>query len=50
MFSYQRGALPGSPANAATSARGRAISIQVVTSTGIRRPYLLELLGRRRGP
>src|SRR5215208_5462606 len=33
MFSYQRVALSGSHANAATSARGRAISISVTTST-----------------
>jgi len=35
MFSYQRVALSGSHAKAATSARGRAISIRVSTSTAI---------------
>jgi hypothetical protein len=35
MFSYQRGALYGSAANAATSRRGRWISISVRTSTDI---------------
>src|SRR3954470_9579409 len=33
MFAYQSGALPGSPANAATSATGRRITVSVSTST-----------------
>jgi hypothetical protein len=37
MFSYHSGALSGSAAYAATSERGRAISISVSTSTAIRR-------------
>jgi hypothetical protein len=35
MFVYQRVVLSGSHANAATCARGRAISISVTTSTAI---------------
>jgi hypothetical protein len=35
MFSYQAVALSGSAANAATSARGRSISICVTTSTAM---------------
>jgi hypothetical protein len=40
MFSYRRGAARsrGSTAKAATSALGRAMSVQVLMSTGIRRP------------
>jgi hypothetical protein len=38
MFSYQLVVLSMSAAYAATSARGRAISISVVTSTGTRSP------------
>src|SRR5262249_34490679 len=37
MFSYQAVALSGSAANAATTARGRSISISVRTSTGTSR-------------
>jgi hypothetical protein len=37
MFSYQRVALSGSDANAATSLRGLSISISVTTSTEIAR-------------
>jgi hypothetical protein len=37
MFSYQRVALSGSEANAATSLRGRSMTISVTTSTGIAR-------------
>jgi hypothetical protein len=37
MFSYQAAALSGSDANAATCARGRSISISVVTSTDMPR-------------
>src|SRR4051794_41766727 len=33
MFAYQSGALPGSPAKAATSATGRRITVSVSTST-----------------
>ena len=36
MFSYQAVALPGSEAKAATSSRGRAMSISLRTSTGMR--------------
>src|SRR5690242_12930399 len=60
MFSYQTGALSGSEAYAATSVRGRAISIWVRTSTGTSPGYRLasgqvvEDLGlagdRRRAP
>jgi hypothetical protein len=37
MFSYQRVALSGLHANAATSSRGRSIVVSVTTSTGIAR-------------
>ena len=48
MFSYQAVALSGSAANAATSARGRAITISVRTSTGMARSSSSLPVRRRR--
>lgn len=39
MFLYQRGALSGSDANAATSEHGRAMTVEVTTSTAMGQVY-----------